>query len=114
MNKVSRSLLLVLVAAFLVVGALNKLGQWYIHSQNPAFLLEAVDQAKRAELVLSRTGPIYAEEYSFNRHDLSKDSLPFYIRLQGEKAAVLIKGWATPHRKAEWKIVKSDTSFTPN
>ncbi|AIZ63246.1 hypothetical protein PK28_05275 [Hymenobacter sp. DG25B] len=94
--------------------AFSKATHLYIITQTPDVIQNAVNNAKVSGRILSRTGDIFSEEYSFEKQNLERDSLQFSIKLKGEKAAVLIEGVARKQSNNDWNIFRSDTIFTDN
>ncbi|WP_143434665.1 hypothetical protein [Hymenobacter roseosalivarius] len=76
----------------------------------PAFLETMVETAKNQEEVLTKLGGYKAYEYTFNKHDLAKDTLPYEVIVKGDTAYLLIRGYATK-KKDDWVPVIKDSTF---
>lgn len=110
MNQLLRGGLVLVISCL----ALARVAVYCIRRQQPAFLRETGEKAKASPRVLAQIGTLVAEEYRFNPTDLAKDSRPFTIHLQGERATLLLQGWARRQTPDSWTVREVDTLVVNN
>ena len=103
--------LLILLGLFAIAFAISELGYYYIQNSFPTVIRNSFEEAKASKKILSRTGEIIADEFTYNENDLKKDSLKFHIKLTGENETVLINAIAAKDSQKVWRVCKSDTVF---
>ncbi|MGY2134904.1 hypothetical protein ACW9KT_21920 [Hymenobacter sp. HD11105] len=103
-------LMLALAGIVVVVFIIANVGYYILKSDLPAFLDTMVETAKQKEDVMTRIGGYQGDEYTFNKNNLAKDTLPYEVIVKGETAYLKITGYATK-RAEEWVPVTRDSTF---
>ena len=103
---------LMFLGLFAMAFIISKVGYYYMMNSDPEIIQNAFEEARTSNKVLSKTGKIVSYEYTYNEHDLDKDSLKFHITLVGENAEAAIDAIAVKDSRKAWKICKSDTVFS--
>jgi hypothetical protein len=103
-------LMLALAGIVVVVFIIANVGYYVLKSDLPAFLETMVETAKNQEAVRTRIGGYKGYEYTFNKNNLAKDTLPFEVLVKGDTAYLKITGYATK-RAEEWVPVTRDSTF---
>lgn len=76
------------------------------------FVISALNATKISPRILSRTGKIVSKKFDAGKPGPKQDSLTFRLVLKGEKATATIKTKVIKQPSGEWKMLKSDTTFT--
>ncbi|WP_324674637.1 hypothetical protein [Hymenobacter sp. GOD-10R] len=80
----------------------------------PADLVTAaMSSARVSPRITSHTGKITARNFKVENLSAKKDSLVLRFLLEGERSDATIKLWMAKQPSGKWKMVKSDTLFTP-
>ncbi len=83
---------------------------YYTKRSNFIFLDNFTSSLKENKDILSKIGKIVNYEYSYNEDDLKKDTVPFNIRLHGEKKVLEYTGIAVK-KENKWEIINEDTVY---
>jgi hypothetical protein len=75
-------------------------------------VVAALNGAKSSPRILSRTGKIVSKDFKLDKLGPREDSLAFRVILKGEKSTATIKTQVVKQPSGEWKMIKSDTTFT--
>ncbi|MET4107171.1 hypothetical protein [Hymenobacter sp. UYP22] len=110
--------------AYLLVGALACAAFYFVKNMGqqtilkamlgePATLLnKSMQSARVSSRITDRTGPITAKNFKVENLSATKDTLLFRFLLDGERADATVRLWMSNRPSGNWKIVKSDTTFS--
>ena len=99
----------IVILIIFMLGALIVLDYYTKRSDFP-FLDNLISSLKENKDILSKTGKIVNYEYSYNENDLKKDTVPFNIRLRGERKVLEYTGIAVK-KDNKWEIINEDTVY---
>ena len=109
-NKLQKGLtyfLLTGIAAFVF----SRISAYLLQQDLPPFFNEMVEKAKESPLVLTKIGPLQTQEYGFNKNDLTKDTLRYWVVLHGTQGTMHLRGFALK-QNAAWQPAIIDTVVT--
>lgn len=75
-------------------------------------VLTAMGAGIASPRILSHTGKIVSKKFDAGKPGPKQDSLTFRLVLKGEKATATIRTKIIKQPSGEWKVVKSDTTYT--
>jgi hypothetical protein len=90
---------------------LAQLAKYLITKDTPPFLNEMVETSKESPIVLKKIGEYQGYEYTFNEHDLDKDTLKYKFSIRGTEGEMALNGYAI-NKNGKWMPDKIDTVFT--
>ncbi|MBF9239860.1 hypothetical protein I2I05_20880 [Hymenobacter sp. BT683] len=97
---------------WLLCFGLSKFGLYWMRKDTPPFLVDMEEHLAENPRVVARIGEGAENfEYSYNNHDLEKDTLPYSFSMSGSLGRLRIEGYALK-KQNQWVPVKADTLFT--